>query len=245
MKITKILTAASAAVVAAAALAATAGAYNAYLGYQTNPYSFRNAWDDGTYGIDSGYFDNVIVWGNSNDMDQTFPEYADYYDWDIEAYVMDGGFTDAVVEADGTYTVSSDAFEWSMDGASGFNLIFVSTDIPSTATVTSATLYIDGVEQMTVANPVCEDKDTIHFNLCNIWNPDVEAYTGAYPTETISVEFTVEGLGGAAEAPAEDAATTAPAGDKTSPDTGVEGVAVVAGTAIVAAGAMLLSKKRK
>lgn len=65
-------------------------------------------------------------------------------------------------------------------------------------------------------------------------------------------------LGGAA-APAED--TTAPADDtatdatdagasttapaKGSPDTGVEGVAAVAGVAIVAAGAVVLSKKRK
>ena len=63
--------------------------------------------------------------------------------------------------------------------------------------------------------------------------------------------------GGAAEAPAEDAPaadTSAPAaGDvagatdssKGSPDTGVEDVAVVAGLAIVAAGAVLVSKKRK
>ncbi len=64
-------------------------------------------------------------------------------------------------------------------------------------------------------------------------------------------------LGGAAaapSAPAEDATTEAPAaGDvagttdssKGSPDTGVEDVAVVAGLAIVAAGAVLVSKKRK
>ena len=44
------------------------------------------------------------------------------------------------------------------------------------------------------------------------------------------------------EAPAD---TTAPAADKGSPDTGVEGVAAVAGLAVVAAGAVVLSKKRK
>ncbi len=51
------------------------------------------------------------------------------------------------------------------------------------------------------------------------------------------------------DAPAGDAAvdTNAPVagGDKTSPDTGVEGVAAVAGLAVVAAGAAVLSKKRK
>ncbi len=61
-------------------------------------------------------------------------------------------------------------------------------------------------------------------------------------------------LGAAASAPADDAATDAPAaGDvdastdssKGSPDTGIEDVAVVAGLAIVAGGAVLVSKKRK
>ncbi len=70
---------------------------------------------------------------------------------------------------------------------------------------------------------------------------------------TMTVNFTVTGAG-AADAPAEDTTVDAPAtGDveastdssKGSPDTGVEDVAVVAGLAIVAAGAVLVSKKRK
>ena len=50
------------------------------------------------------------------------------------------------------------------------------------------------------------------------------------------------------DAATDDAAadtTTAPAGDKQSPETGVEGVAAVAGIAVVAAGAVALSRKRK
>ena len=61
------------------------------------------------------------------------------------------------------------------------------------------------------------------------------------------------GAGAAAdETPAADAATVdaeAPAAttttEKGSPDTGVEGIAAVAGVAVVAAGAVVLSKKRK
>ena len=41
------------------------------------------------------------------------------------------------------------------------------------------------------------------------------------------------------------AATTAPAGDKQSPETGVEGIAAVAGLAAVAAGAVVITRKRK
>ena len=58
-------------------------------------------------------------------------------------------------------------------------------------------------------------------------------------------------LGGAASAPSApaagdvDASTDTSAPSKGSPDTGVEDVAVVAGLAIVAAGAVLVSKKRK
>ena len=87
--------------------------------------------------------------------------------------------------------------------------------------------------------------------------------------ETMEVTFTVTGTGATAtddvaaddDAAADDATddttadtttddaattdTTAATGDKTTPDTGVEGVAAVAGLAIVATGAVIVSKKRK
>ena len=90
--------------------------------------------------------------------------------------------------------------------------------------------------------------------------------------ETMEVTFTVTGTGAADDAAADDVAadddaaadeatddttadtttddaattdTTAATGDKTTPDTGVEGVAAVAGLAIVATGAVIVSKKRK
>ena len=49
------------------------------------------------------------------------------------------------------------------------------------------------------------------------------------------------------DAASDDTTTTAPVvtGDKTSPDTGVEGIAAVAGLAAVAAGAVVISRKRK
>ncbi len=77
--------------------------------------------------------------------------------------------------------------------------------------------------------------------------------------DSIKVTFEVSGLPGGEEAPAEggeqapaDNGVAAPADDKGSPDggkgspdTGVEGVAVVAGAAILAGGVVLLSKKKK
>lgn len=93
----------------------------------------------------------------------------------------------------------------------------------------------------------------------------VDRAVGAW--ETMTVTFTVSGTGAAAaedavveeeatveeEAPAEETVEEAPAtdsavdaaDDKVSPETGIEDVAVVAGIAIVAAGAVLATKKRK
>lgn len=254
MKVRRILAAAAVAAIASAAVAATASAYNAYLAWQTTPYSFRNGWTDGSYGAATPYFNKAIVWGNSTDLDQTFPEHADSFDWDIEGYAFDVNYTDAVVNADGTYTVSMDGFDWSIDGASAFNLIQISTDFPvdGSVVVTEASVIVDGVVTATIADPVWEGDEYMTVNLCNIWNSDVAAYNGAHPTESLAIEFTVEGIGGGdvvADEPADTgavdtgAATTDSKGG--SPETGVEGVAAVAGLAVVAGGAMLLSKKRK
>ena len=251
MKVRRIFAAATVAAIASAAIAATASAYNAYLAWQTTHYSFRNGWADASYGAATPYFNKAIVWGNSEKLDQTFPEHADSFDWDIEGYVFDVNYTDAVVEADGTYTVSMDGFDWSIDGASAFNLIQISTDFPGdgSVTVTSASIIMDGAVVATIDNPVCEGDEYMTVNLVNIWNPDVAAFTGAYPTDTLAVEFTVEGLGAADAGDAGDAVvdTDAPTEENKggSPDTGVEGVAAVAGLAVVAGGALLLSKKRK
>ena len=73
----------------------------------------------------------------------------------------------------------------------------------------------------------------------------------------MTVNFTVSGIEASSEPTTDattDAATEAPAGDannapstsdKNNADTGVEGVAAVAGVAIIAAGAIIIAKKRK
>ena len=238
------------------ATVASAESYNGYLGFQDTVYSFRNHWTEASYGKATSYFDKVIVWGGNDP--ESFPEYEDKYDYDIDGYVFPVNYEDAVITGDGTYTVSMEGFPWDLDGASSFNLLFFSTDIPldTGATITSASVIIDGAVTATYDEPLQnpDDKDYVGILLANIWNPDVESYADAYPTESLAIEFTVEGLGAAASDDAaadtttDDAATTdttAATGDKTTPDTGVEGVAAVAGLAIVAAGAVIVSKKRK
>lgn len=274
MKISKVLAAgvAAAAVASTLSVAAAAEDYNAYIGFQSTVYSFRNSWNDSGYGQETDYFDSFIVWGNKATDPETFPDYEDNFDYDISGYVLDATYDDVTIDGDGTYTVSASDMDWALDGSSDFNLIFVSTDIPidAGAVCTEAKIIIDGETVKTVADPICDDSQP-YFNvsLANIWNPDIGSYGLAYPTESLAIEFTITGLGGddadvatvedenptAAEAPAQtEAPAPAPAaGDtaapvdssKGSPDTGVSDVALIGGLAIVAGAAIALTRKRK
>ena len=268
MKITKILAAIASSAVAVSALAATAAAadYNGYIGFQTTTYSFRNEWDEGNYGKATDYFDDFVVWGAEATDPDTFPGYEDYFDYDIAGYLLPAEYTDVTISGDGTYKVAASGIDWGLKGETDFNLIFVSTDIPmdAGAVCTSATVYVDGEAVKTYENPICDEtKACFNIGLVNIWNTDIGSWGLAFPTSTLEVEFTIEGLGasdvtasavGEEEAPADDTAAEAPAtGDvdaatdssKGSPDTGVEDVAAIAGLAIVAGAAIALTRKRK
>jgi len=249
MKMTKVLAVIASAAVAATAMAtaASAASYKGNISFQTASYSFRNGWSDAGYGEATDYYDSYIVWGAGDYPEETYPQYEDNFNYDINGYTLDATYTDATITGDGTYTISAEV-DWSVTGDSAFNLIQISTDLPvdGSVTVTSAKVIVDGAEQVSIDNPIWEGTEYMTVNLCNIWNTEVAAYTGAFPTSTLTVEFTVEGLGGAA---AEDAT----AGDvdastdssKGSPDTGVEDVAVIGGLAVLAGAAIAFTRKRK
>ena len=69
MKMRRFIGAAAAMAVAGTlTVGAAAETYNAYIGFQTAPYSFRNSFDDASYGkdvADGKYFNSVIVWGGN------------------------------------------------------------------------------------------------------------------------------------------------------------------------------------
>ncbi len=255
MKMTKVIAAIASAAVAATAMATAASAadYNGYIAFQTASYSFRNGWTDAGYGQATDYYNSYIVWGAGDFPEETYPQYEDYFDYDIAGYALPATYVDTAITGDGTYTVEATGLDWSVTGDSAFNLIQVSTDLPAdgSVTITNAKIIVDGAEQVSIDSPACEGTDYLTVNLCNIWNTDVATYTGAFPTESLKVEFTVSGLGGAA---AEDATVEAPAaGDvagetdssKGSPDTGIEDVAVIGGLAVLAGAAIAFTRKRK
>lgn len=245
---------AAAATLAAFALTASAESYKGYIMFQNGAYSFRNPFNDAKYGEATDYFNNVVVWGG-NDPEE-YPDYADNFDYDIEGYVIPATYTDVTIDGDGTYTVAIDDFDWALDGVSSFNLLGVPTTIPleAGATITDASIIVDGTVTSTIAAPMQnpDEKTNMYLLFANIWNTDLESYQGAYPTKSLAIQFTVIGLGAAAtDAPAaddtaaDDTAAPAPTTDKTSPDTGVEGVAAFAGIAVLAGAAVVISRKRK
>ncbi len=162
------------------------GTYNAYLGIQTPKYSFRNAFDDGSYGRDTDYFNQITAWDDSNN-----------------AYALSATITDAVIEGNGTYTISITDIEFpdgEFDSQDYMNLIFISTDIPNTdeITISDVVLKINGstVELASVGAIVSPDSvDYLNILLQNIWNSDVTTL-GYYatPFTSISITFTVSGF---------------------------------------------------
>ena len=241
MKIRNIISAMTAGVVAATAFAVTASAadtYTAAITFQSATYIFRNTLNQ----------DSVLYWDND------LGEAAEY---------EGASFTDATITGDGTYTVELSGVN---DG--GWNMLKLDTSIDSTVTPDAA-ITITGVELNGAAvdfdadaAAMVDDEGSSHtsdqysayeFNiagpvraqLINVYDNVAAIANDGY--DTVKITFEVSGLDAADAAEDDNASTdTAPVvADKTSPDTGVEGVAVVAGAAIVAGGVLLLSKKRK
>ena len=240
MKLRNIISAAAVCAVAAAALVVPTSAettYTAALTFQTSTYIYRNTFNQ----------PSVLYWDNE------LGEPADY---------EGAAWTDAAITGDGTYTVELSGVN---DG--GWNMLKLETSIDMDATpdvvLTITDIQLDGASvdfdkeaaAMNISSLVSDDYSSEAFNIQNACRAQIiNVYDGLAAVanegyDTIKVTFDVTGLGGgaAADDTAAPADTTAPAAtpDKGSPDTGVEGIAVVAGAAIAAGGVLMLSKKRK
>ena len=166
-----------------------AGKYNAYIGIQTEKYTFRNEWNEANYGRDSeanpGFFDRLTGW----DADNNAVDYG-------------GTFVDAVIDHNGEYTVSLTT------GDMGFaaddtkiRMLFVSTEIPGRA-------IADGIIELSNVKVEFGDGRSQEYTnvggetyaritLLDEYNLSDEpvAYTMPIaPNTTITVTFTVSGM---------------------------------------------------
>ncbi|MBQ5320144.1 MAG: hypothetical protein J6K17_13715 [Oscillospiraceae bacterium] len=238
MKKSRILSAIAAAAIAATTFvtmaipASAADGYNAYLGIQEpTGWSFRNKWNDPTYGkgvtADDGmvFFDQITGWDGSTPLDKG------------------GEFTDAQITGDGTYKVSLTG-DFDLGAAEALSLLFVSTDIPLDAgvSVTDVKVILDGQTKYTFdeyfQDP--DEKEYVNLLCINQWNSDINELFGyVMPTSSVEIEFTVSGL------PAADAAeTTTDTTETTAPTTGNVPAAVMLSVMAVAGAAAVVSKKR-
>ena len=208
MKLKKWLLAIAAFAVTAVVCAVAAGAenYHAYIGFQTGPFSTRNTFDDAAYGRDvegGKYFNSVIVWGGNDPT--IFPKYTDCFDEDIQGYVIPATYTDVTIKQSGTYTVGISDFDWALDGASSFNLLFVSTDLPfdknagqSVAKFSNAKIIVDGKVTAEFADPFIDTEYGMKtgytkIQFADIWDNvlEVDGYAGAYPKKSLEIQFDV------------------------------------------------------
>lgn len=241
MKIRNIISAGAACAVAAAALVMPTSAEDSYVAgitWQSSSYYFRNNIAQ----------TELLYW--DNDLGEAAP--------------LEGAtYTDATITGDGTYTVELNGVK---DG--GWNMLKLETNIDLDATpdikleitdveLNGASVDFDkeAASMSDGAATASDDYSDWDFSIANtgrIQLINVYDNLAAIPNDTyesVKITFTVSGMSAeaadasdATDAGAADAATGA---DKGSPDTGVEGIAAVAGLAVVAAGALAISRKRK
>ena len=181
------------------------GTYHAYIGVQSASYTFRNAYDDATYGYgttsDDGvvWFDQLTGWDTSNN-----PVHKPTT------------FVDAEIAGNGTYTVSMSDFDFGEDEA--FNLLFVSTDMPinETIKITDIKCRMDGGTKYTFDEAFMDPdaKEYTKWLILNQWNNELTALNAdafyTMPVNSIEVEFTVSGFNyykAVEEAPVEEETT--------------------------------------
>ncbi len=257
MKIRNIVSAAAACAVAAAALVMPTSAEESYvagLTWQSSSYMFRNTIAQSSL----LYWDNDL--GEAAEL-----EGATYTDAQITGDgeytvtldgVKDGGWNMLKLESNIDLDTTPVQFEITSVELNGAAVDFdKDAAVMSEDAATASDDYSDWEFSI---------KNTARIQLINVYDNVAAIPNDSY--ESIKVTFTVTGLGGGdaaddtaaeptAEAPAADdtaAATVdaeAPAATtdngKGSPDTGVEGIAAVAGLALIAGGAVVVSRKRK
>lgn len=239
MTLKKILASTVAAALAVSSMAVFASAADTYkvgVVFQTSDWNYRDTVDQEEVGIGG--------------------EISEDYE--------DHEFKDVEITKDGSYTASISNLP---ESAGTFNFIKLSTNIPCTTDddgnaksdvqIEITGVKIDGADVAVDAAKIVNEnsKQTLAVNLINEWDDNMKG-NGAIANGTFSsieVTFNVTGMGGGDSAPATEGADNSnptgdvnqTTGDKNSPDTGVEGVAVVAGLAVIAAGAVVVAKKRK
>ena len=160
--------------------------FNAYIGVQgKDTYVFRNSWEEASYGLANPEFFNRLT------------------GWDADNNAVDygGTFVDAEIKGDGEYTVSLTTGDMGMGTTADYNMLFVSTNIPSKL-VKDGFLTIDNVKVKFGSGATQEytEVDTtgenVAIKIIDTYNQAAApAITWTVPgaNETVAITFTVSG----------------------------------------------------
>lgn len=167
------------------------GTYHAYIGFQSEAYTFRNSWSGkDNYGFGTPQFEQVTGWGDEN-----------------EEITVPAELHDVEITGNGTYTVSVTGLDLSNE--SMMRMLYVSTDIPQNDTIkfSDIQLKIDGFDKASFEEGYMDtdEKQTHMTVLCiNQYNDGLEEISYTMPEDSMEITFTVSGFNYDNEAPAED-----------------------------------------
>ena len=248
MKLRKILSSVLASAVAVSAMAVTASAVDAQ-------------------GADG---EALIAFADGSWLAQYWADGAEWASVEETTIITGDGSYSVSVNAKATIIDEETGDEIAVDGAT--DIAFAAVQVVNGETlfpgmvITIDSVELDGKAVTLNGTPYTSSDEgiTTRVNLFNEWATTIpeDARTadglaadatpmamdkacGAWTTMTVNFTVTGAGAADATDAPAAGDVAADTDSTKGSPDTGVEDVAVVAGLAIVAAGAVLVSKKRK
>jgi len=168
------------------ASATPAQSYNAYIGFQTDTWDYRNTWEADAKS--TGYdFATQFAKNGGADPAQTVT------------------YQDVKITDNGTYSVSISGAD--LSAATKFNMLYISTDIPASMTdvkFSDLKVSIDGTEVATLADGIVKKEvqqgsskyyQIMAINTYGSAGVDaVEEFAYTMPKDSVKIEFTVSGV---------------------------------------------------
>ena len=173
------------------------GTFRAHLGVQTENWTFRNPWTEGSYGL----------YGTGWDAHNIGNNFMGLTGWEDDvAIIRPGIFTDADIAGNGRYRVSLTDFDF---GESTFlRMLFVSTNIPNTGDIEISDVRVvtGRVWENNAEFRIPVDTPYVEIHVLN-QHDNFEVFSNAIPEPggEMYVEFTITGFAFGEAPEAEDA----------------------------------------
>ena len=165
------------------------GTFRAFFGMQTEEWTFRNPWTEGSYGLYGSGWDSHGIGHN----------FGNLTGWDgADAIVIPGTITDVDITGNGRYRVSISGIELSPTD-SFLRMLFVSTNIPNTGDVVISDVRVvtGRVWENDAEFRIPEGSAFVEIHVLNT-HDNFEMFNNAAPASgaEVYIEFTINGFAG-------------------------------------------------